>query len=101
MRGKNRMHVLKRRFASVASATLAVMAGCLLVAADAIAAEPKAPRDPNEKICQVITPVGSRLATKKVCATRAEWEDKKRQDREATEKAQTQVCVNNPATGKC
>jgi hypothetical protein len=57
--------------------------------------------DPNQKICQVITPVGSRLATKKVCATRAEWEDKKRQDREATEKAQTQVCVNNPATGKC
>ena len=57
--------------------------------------------DPNEKVCQVITPVGSRLATKKVCATRAEWEDKKRQDREATEKAQTQVCVNNAATGKC
>ena len=58
-------------------------------------------RDPNEKVCQVITPVGSRLATKKVCATRAEWEDKKRQDREATERAQTQVCVINPLTGKC
>ena len=58
-------------------------------------------RDPNEKICQVVTPVGSRLATKKVCATRAEWEDKKRQDREATERAQTQVCVINPMTGKC
>ena len=57
--------------------------------------------DPNQKICQVITPVGSRLATKKICATRAEWEDKKRQDREATERAQTQLCVVNPATGKC
>ena len=61
----------------------------------------KVVRDPNEKVCQVITPVGSRLATKKVCATRAEWEDKKRQDRDAVEKAQTQLCVNNPATGKC
>lgn len=61
----------------------------------------KAPRDPNEKVCQVITPVGSRLATKKVCATRAEWEEKKRQDREATERAQTQVCVINPMTDKC
>lgn len=60
-----------------------------------------AARDPNEKVCQVITPVGSRLATKKICATRAEWEDKKRQDREATERAQTQVCVINPLTGKC
>ena len=70
--------------------------------APGIAAQASPPAaDPNQKICQVITPVGSRLATKKVCATKAEWEDKKRQDREATEKAQTQVCVNNPATGKC
>jgi hypothetical protein len=61
----------------------------------------KVARDPNEKVCQVITPVGSRLATKKICATRAEWEDKKRQDRETTEKAQTQLCVVNPVTGKC
>lgn len=61
----------------------------------------KVARDPNEKICEVVTPVGSRLATKKVCATRAEWEDKRRQDREATEKAQTQLCVVNPVTGKC
>ena len=61
----------------------------------------KAPRDPNEKVCQVVTPVGSRLNTKKVCATRAEWEEKRRQDREATERAQTQVCVINPMTDKC
>ena len=61
----------------------------------------KTASDPNAKICQVVTPVGSRLATKKVCATRAEWEDKKRQDREATERAQTQLCVVNPMTGKC
>ena len=58
-------------------------------------------RDPNQKVCQVITPVGSRLATKKVCLTRQEWEDRKLRDREATERAQTQLCVINPMTGKC
>lgn len=57
--------------------------------------------DPNQKVCQVITPVGSRLATKKVCLTRQEWEDRKLRDREATERAQTQLCVINPMTGKC
>jgi hypothetical protein len=57
--------------------------------------------DPNERVCQDITQLGSRLAKKRFCGTRQEWEDKRRQDREATEKAQTQVCVNNPATGKC
>jgi hypothetical protein len=90
-----------RGFARVGSAALVALVGSILATAGATAAEPKAPRDPNEKICQVITPVGSRLATKKICATRAEWEDKKRQDREATEKAQTQLCVVNPVTGKC
>ena len=59
------------------------------------------PPDPNERICQDIPELGSRLAKKRICATRQEWEDKRRQDRETTEKAQTQLCVVNPATGKC
>ena len=90
----------KNRYASVGTATLPVLACSLLACADAAVGAPKAPRDPNEKICQVITPVGSRLGGKKICATRAEWEDKKRQDRDATEKAQTQLCVVSPS-GKC
>jgi hypothetical protein len=61
----------------------------------------KPPPDPNERICQDIIQTGSRLAKKRFCATRQEWEDKRREDREATEKAQTQLCVVNPATGKC
>lgn len=61
----------------------------------------RAPPDPNEKICQVIKPTGSRLGGKKICATRSEWAEQKRLDREATEKAQTQLCVVNPSTGKC
>lgn len=49
--------------------------------------------DPNEKICQNITPIGSRLATKRFCGTRAEWEDRKLQDKQALEKAQLSPCV--------
>ena len=56
--------------------------------------------DPNEKICETIKPVGSRLATKRFCGTRAEWEDRKMQDRQALEKAQLGPCVVNGTTCK-
>ena len=49
--------------------------------------------DPNERICETITPIGSRIGTKKFCGTRAEWADRKRQDREALERAQLSPCV--------
>lgn len=49
--------------------------------------------DPNEKVCETITMIGSRLARKRFCGTRAEWADRRRQDREAIEKAQVGVCV--------
>lgn len=56
----------------------------------------------NEKVCERITLVGSRLATKKFCGTRAEWADRKRQDREALEAAQRGPCVltHNGGSGK-
>jgi hypothetical protein len=44
--------------------------------------------DPNEKICEDIVQTGSRLATKRICATRAEWEERRKADREVTEGAQ-------------
>ena len=49
--------------------------------------------DPNERICENIVLTGSRLATKRFCGTRAEWADRKRQDREALESAQKSPCV--------
>ena len=57
--------------------------------------------DPNSRVCEDTIQTGSRLAKKRFCGTRQEWQDKKRQDREATEKAQTQLCVVNPVTRKC
>ena len=59
------------------------------------AAKPSPPPDPNEKVCEDITETGSRLGAKRFCATRSQWEDKKRQDRESTEKAQIMSCMPN------
>lgn len=70
----------------------------LMAAAPAQDAKPSEPRDPNERVCEKITVVGSRLATKRYCATRAEWEDKKRQDREVTDRMQRLPCLPG-ATG--
>jgi hypothetical protein len=41
--------------------------------------------DPNEKICENVTQIGSRLAKKRVCATRAEWAQRRLQDRQDAE----------------
>ncbi len=58
--------------------------------------------DPNERICEKITPVGSRLASKRFCGTRAEWIERQRQDREALEAAQKGPCMitTTGATGR-
>lgn len=44
--------------------------------------------DPNEVVCEKIIMVGSRLATKRICATRSEWAEKRKQDRDAIDQAQ-------------
>jgi hypothetical protein len=72
----------------------------LLIAPAAPNEQPKSKtsRDPNEKVCETIKPLGSRLTTKLVCATRAEWAEARKQDREEIEKAQRVGCV---AQGQC
>jgi hypothetical protein len=47
----------------------------------------------NEKICETIKPIGSRLATKRICATRAEWAVRKAEDKQALERAQAGACM--------
>jgi hypothetical protein len=59
----------------------------------------KAPLDPNEKICESQSIVGSRLATRRVCATRAEWAESRKRDREETEKAQRLGCLTQAKCG--
>jgi hypothetical protein len=50
--------------------------------------------DPNEVVCEKQEVLGSRLATQKVCHTRAEWAEIKRSDRQDIEKMQVQRGCN-------
>ena len=49
--------------------------------------------DPSEIVCEKITMLGSRVATKRVCMTRAQWADRRRTDRQEIERAQTSPCA--------
>ena len=46
--------------------------------------------NPNEIVCEKIEVIGSRLATNRVCMTRAQWAARKQRDREEVERVQTQ-----------
>jgi hypothetical protein len=50
---------------------------------------PAKPDDRNRKICEKVSVIGSRLATKRVCMTRAEWDQAQLQDRQDLERVQT------------
>lgn len=39
----------------------------------------------NEKICENVAQIGSRLSKKRICATRAEWAERRLQDRKDAE----------------
>lgn len=68
--------------------------------AEGMAAPATSTATPNEKICESIPVIGSRLAKKRVCATRAEWDERRRLDREAVEQAQKLIggpCQTTPS----
>ena len=46
--------------------------------------------NPNQIICEKQEITGSRLGTKRVCKTRAQWADLKMQDRQEIERVQVQ-----------
>ena len=86
--------MLKAISASFAAVLLAGMSGSALAQAAAAApAQNSAPvrvgPDPNEVICEKQEVLGSRLSSRRVCHTRAEWADLKLQDRQELERAQT------------
>ena len=56
----------------------------------AVAGDPKTPRDPNRIICENQEVLGSRLATRKVCMTAAEWAAKRANERQLIDRSQTQ-----------
>lgn len=77
---------------AIRALVVAVMA--TLIASPAVAQAPapahRNAQDPNEVICEKQEVTGSRLATRRVCKTRAEWADLRLQDRQETERIQTQ-----------
>lgn len=68
---------------------LFVLAIAAMIPAAATAApdeiQPKAKSDQNEKICENVAQIGSRLSKKRICATRAEWAERRLQDRKDAE----------------
>ena len=71
--------------------TVAAIAMLGLVSASAAAAEKKSQaKDPNRMVCEKQQVVGSRLATKRVCMTAAEWDAKRLEERQAIDKTQVQ-----------
>lgn len=63
--------------------------------------------DPTEKICENVSQIGSRLSKKRICATRAEWAERRLQDRKDAEHIQraingsTCVAVKNNVQSIC
>jgi hypothetical protein len=45
--------------------------------------------DPNQRVCRNLGETGSRLARTRVCLTRAQWEERRREARQNVERAQT------------
>jgi invasion protein IalB len=91
------VNCISARIAAAALAALpaagllvAVPAAAQTAAAAAPAAATGQARNPNEIICEKQEVVGSRLATRRVCMTRAEWADRKLQDRQEIERVQVQ-----------
>ena len=77
------------------TATAAIVATSLLslVATAATAQDgAKKVRDPNEMICKKEEVLGSRLQSRKVCLTRAQWAEQRQLDRQNVEKSQTNTC---------
>lgn len=52
----------------------------------------RAARDPNEMVCVKEEVLGSRLQTRKVCHTRAQWAELRQADRQNIERVQTGSC---------
>jgi hypothetical protein len=57
------------------------------------------PLDPDERICENIIVTGSRIAARRFCGTRAEWEEKRRLDRQMIDEIQRNVCVVQKSGG--
>lgn len=68
--------------------TAAALTGTAVLAQTPVTTKRGLSQDPNEVICVNERETGSRVSSRRVCRTRAEWEQHHRQLRTAVEKAQ-------------
>ncbi|RJF93355.1 hypothetical protein D3876_03140 [Sphingomonas cavernae] len=73
-------------------AVIAFVLAVPAAAEDTAASKPKK-GDPDEVVCEKQEVLGSRLAVKKVCKTRAQWEEQRRADRDLVHKSQMGSCA--------
>ena len=85
-----------RRLPLVVVVAAATLAAPVTTAAGAASQPNRVAADLNERVCEDVIVTGSRLAKKRICATRAEWEAKKKQDRDVVEDAQRHA--NDPCS---
>lgn len=77
-------------FALILAALAALAAPAALAQPQTITVRgPHARYDPNERVCRSEQDIGSRLRTHRTCATRAQWAEHIRQERQYVERAQT------------
>ena len=87
--------------------TLMILSTMCWASASVAAAEPqqqssqntRPAADPNQRICEDVTQVGSRLGTKRICATRAEWAAKRKGDRDIVDQAQRSANIGCSQVG--
>ncbi len=52
-------------------------------------------KDPNRIVCEREDTTGTRLGSRKICLTAAQWQEKRREHREELERAQKNVGILN------
>lgn len=92
------------RVASIVIAGTLLCASAAAVAGQTPTSTPEAPAptaqakdkaaDPNKIICEKQEVLGSRLAVRRVCMTRAQWADLRSQDRQEIDKVQVRRGMN-------
>lgn len=71
-----------KSFIGTLAISLTIATGAPAVAASGDGAQAS---DPNRMVCKRIEMIGSRLQTKRVCMTAAEWDARQAADRQGTE----------------
>lgn len=85
---------MMKYFAALALATMSAVP--VFAAQDAPPPAAKKPtKDPNRMVCETQEVLGSRLATRRVCMTAAEWADLRARDRQAIDQGQRNACVRS------